>query len=153
MPEDSPADQATAFPEWMTIEQVAEWLQVSTKTIRRYIESGSLPAVNLGGRAIRIRRQDLEAWLQTRRVEPGLSLRQQARQERREARRQQGSRVARTPRQTTADELARVNVSIAQEDPLVLQCEACGATWAPEIRSNGRMARGAWRCPNGCNST
>ncbi len=86
----------TPPPEWLTVEQVAEWLQVSTKTIRRYIEAGTLPAVNLGGRAIRIRREDIEAWLQTRRVEPGTSLREQARAERklaheqaREQRRQQ----------------------------------------------------------------
>ncbi len=75
-------------PEWLTIEQAARWLQVSTKTIRRYIEAGSLPAINLGGRAIRIRRQDLDAWLQTRRIEPGASLRHQEHEQRREERHQ-----------------------------------------------------------------
>jgi excisionase family DNA binding protein len=68
MPEDNQADQAPGLGEWLTVVQVTEWLQVSTRTIRRHMESGSLPAVNLGGRAVRIRRADLEAWLQTRRV-------------------------------------------------------------------------------------
>jgi excisionase family DNA binding protein len=89
MAEENPAGGAARSPEWMTVEQVAEWLQVSTKTIRRYIEDGSLPAVNLGGRAIRIRRQDLEVWLQNRRVEPGASLHRQEQHERREQRRQE----------------------------------------------------------------
>ncbi len=91
MTEDNQAGGAGVQPEWLTIEQVADWLQVSTNTIRRYIEDGSLPAVNLGGRAIRIRRQDLDAWLEKRRVEPGVSIRQQdhlERRERREERRQ-----------------------------------------------------------------
>ncbi len=88
MSEENQAGGAPIPPEWLTVEQVADWLQVSTKTIRRYIEDGSLPAVNLGGRAIRIRRQDLETWLQNRRVEPGVSLRRQEHQQRREQRRQ-----------------------------------------------------------------
>ncbi len=88
MAEENQAGGAAVPPEWLTVEQVAEWLQVSTKTIRRYIEDGSLPAVNLGGRAIRIRRQDLETWLQNRRVEPGIPLRRQEHLERRERRRQ-----------------------------------------------------------------
>ena len=92
MAEENQAGGVTVTPEWLTVEQVAEWLQVSTKTIRRYIEDGSLPAVNLGGRAIRIRRQDLEVWLQNRRVEPGASLRRQNHLERREQRRQRKMR-------------------------------------------------------------
>jgi excisionase family DNA binding protein len=92
MSENQPTDPAPVFPEWMTVEQAAEWLQVSTKTIRRYIEGGSLPAVNLGGRAIRIRRPDLEEWLETRRIEPGVSLRRQEREERRNERRQRHPR-------------------------------------------------------------
>jgi excisionase family DNA binding protein len=67
---------------------VADWLKVSTKTIRRYTDDGSLPAVNLGGRAIRTRRQDLESWLQNRRVEPVVSTYRQSHLERHERRRQ-----------------------------------------------------------------
>jgi excisionase family DNA binding protein len=131
-------------PEWLTIEQAADWLQVSTKTIRRYIEAGSLPAVNLGGRAIRIQRKDLDAWLETRRIEPGTSLHRQARLEGR-------TRAGRPPRWPQAEELAGVNVLVAQADPLLLRCNTCATTWTPELRSNGRLARRAWCCPNGCN--
>jgi excisionase family DNA binding protein len=148
MVEDNQPGHSPITPEWLTVEQAAEWLQVSTKTIRRYIEAGNLPAVNLGGRAIRIRRQDLESWLQSRRVEPGVSLRQQERLERR----RRHSRGGRTPRYPTAEELDEVDVTIAQEQPLVLRCNSCATTWTPEVRSNGKLARGAWRCPNGCNS-
>lgn len=140
-----------ATPEWLTVEQAADWLQVSTKTIRRYIEAGSLPAVNLGGRAIRIRRPDLEAWLQSRRVEPGMSLRQQERQERHDERRQRRIQRIHPPRYPTAEEFEGVNVAIVQENPLVVQCKTCAATWSPEVRPNGKLARRAWVCPNRCN--
>jgi excisionase family DNA binding protein len=156
MAEEDQSRGSASSPEWLTIEQAADWLQVSTKTIRRYIEAGTLPAVNLGGRAIRIRRQDLEAWLETRRIEPGISLRSLERQERhdlREERRQRVGRALRPPRHTTPEELERVNVSIAQEDPLILQCKNCGTTWTPELHSNGRLKRGGWCCPKGCNCT
>ncbi len=139
MPEDMGPEPVPNAPEWYTIEQAAEWLQVSTKTIRRYIEAGSLPAVNLGGRAIRIRRQDLEAWLQTRRVEPGLRGRRRL-------------RLGRRPHKATADELANVGVSIAGTSPLQFRCERCGTVWIPEVRASGRLAHRSWRCPRGCNA-
>ena len=147
MVEDNQPGLLPISPEWMTVEQAAKWLQVSTKTIRRYIEAGSLPAVNLGGRAIRIRRQDLETWLETRRVEPGVPLHRQEHLGRRQAR----GRAARPPRYATAEDLEGVNVAIAQDSPLVLRCNTCGTTWTPELRSNGKLARRAWCCPNGCN--
>ncbi len=150
MAEDQPAGQTPNPLEWLTIEQAAGWLQVSTKTIRRYIEAGSLPAVNLGGRAIRIRRQDLESWLQTRRIEPGVSLRRQERLERAEERRQRHALHDRL-RDITPDRLSEVNLSIEQENPLVLRCNTCGATWSPKQRSNGKLVRQSWCCPNGCN--
>jgi excisionase family DNA binding protein len=138
-------------PEWLTIDQAAAWLQVSTKTIRRYIEAGSLPAVNLGGRAIRIRRQDLETWLETRRIEPGVSLRQQDREGRRENRRQRHARPPHPPRTLDPVELQAVNLTLDQGDPPILRCNNCGTTWTPELRPNGRLRPLAWRCPNGCN--
>ncbi len=151
MGEDSAAGQPPVSLEWFTIEQAAAWLQVSTKTIRRYIEAGSLPAVNLGGRAIRIRRVDLEGWLETRRIEPGVSLRQQERLERRQARLEKLAQKIRAPRWPTAEELSGVNVSLTQANPLLLRCNACGTTWAPRLHSSGKLARKAWCCPTGCN--
>ena len=137
-------------PEWLTVEQAAEWLQVSTKTIRRYIEAGTIPAVNLGGRAIRIRRQDLETWLETRRVEPGSLLREQAREARREAREARKQMRDARPRFATAEELARVNVSLVQADPLQLRCNTCGTQWMPKMHAKGRLGRREWCCPQGC---
>lgn len=41
-------------------------------------------------------------------------------------------------------------VKILREKPPRFQCKRCGERWAPSIRSDGRFARGAWQCPNGC---
>jgi excisionase family DNA binding protein len=146
---DQPAGQGPVAPEWLTIEQAAGWLQVSTKTIRRYIEAGSLPAVNLGGRAIRIRRKDLEAWLESRRVEPGGSLHHQAHLERKVER--QERRAARHRHPPTLEELARMKVGVVQENPLTLCCNTCGAIWQAQVHANGKLARQALCCPNKCN--
>tara|TARA_R110000868_G_scaffold330273_1_gene591215 strand:- start:4520 stop:4693 length:174 start_codon:yes stop_codon:yes gene_type:complete len=45
-----------------TISQAADLLQVNPRTIRRLIDAGKLPSVRVG-RAIRIRRSDLEQLL------------------------------------------------------------------------------------------
>jgi excisionase family DNA binding protein len=49
----------------LSVNETAELLGVSTKQVRRLIARGELPAVQLGGRgsAIRIDREELEAWL------------------------------------------------------------------------------------------
>lgn len=51
--------------EYMTRDQVAEMLQVSTKTVDRYIKNGKLTASRLpGGRLLRIPRTAVDALLQ-----------------------------------------------------------------------------------------
>lgn len=45
--------------EWFTIEQAANRLQMSTRTVRRRITDGSLPAQRLGPRLIRVNAQSL----------------------------------------------------------------------------------------------
>jgi len=55
--------------EYYTVAEAARLLRVSPPTIWRWIESGSLPALRAGKRAIRIRRDDLEQALQA--VRPG----------------------------------------------------------------------------------
>jgi excisionase family DNA binding protein len=48
----------------MTLEQVAERLQVSPRTIRRAIDAGYLAAVDLPFRGgLRVQREALEKWL------------------------------------------------------------------------------------------
>ena len=52
-------------PALLTIPEVAERLQVSIKTVRRWIVSGDLPTVRLG-RQIRIQPKDLDIFLRQR---------------------------------------------------------------------------------------
>jgi excisionase family DNA binding protein len=53
-----------AEEQWLTVEQVAERLQVHIETVRRWIRSGDLPGVRLGRRAgYRVKAADLDAFL------------------------------------------------------------------------------------------
>jgi len=45
----------------ITLQEAAQLCRVSTKTIRRHIAAGRLPAYRLGDRHIRIHRNDLES--------------------------------------------------------------------------------------------
>ena len=49
---------------YMSLHDAAEYLGVTTKTIRRRIEDGSLPAYRMGVRLIRINRADLDNLVQ-----------------------------------------------------------------------------------------
>lgn len=51
------------LPVYLSLEQAAEVLCVSTKTIRRRISDGTIPAYQCGRRPIRIRLEDLESAL------------------------------------------------------------------------------------------
>lgn len=55
-------------PQFYTPEQVAKILQVKTETVRRYVRSGELKAIKLGGKFIRIDNKDLEAFINEMRV-------------------------------------------------------------------------------------
>lgn len=48
-------------PVYLSLEDAADCMSVSVKTIRRWIAEGVLPAYRCGKRAIRIRLEDLEA--------------------------------------------------------------------------------------------
>ncbi|MGI8524194.1 MAG: helix-turn-helix domain-containing protein [Nocardioides sp.] len=48
-------------PRWLSINDAAAWVAVSTKKIRRMIAAGELPAYQCGKRGIRIKTADLEA--------------------------------------------------------------------------------------------
>jgi excisionase family DNA binding protein len=60
-------DAATgSAPRLLTIEQVAELCQVSTKTVYRAIRSGALKACRLGrGGAYRVKPEEMEIWIET----------------------------------------------------------------------------------------
>ena len=48
----------------ISLQEAAEILGVSTKTVRRYIADGSLPAERIQSRLLRVRRADVEALIQ-----------------------------------------------------------------------------------------
>jgi len=49
-------------PELLTVEETAEFLRVSDKTVRRMLQDGRLQGVDLGG-AWRISREELETFI------------------------------------------------------------------------------------------
>jgi excisionase family DNA binding protein len=52
---------------YLTVDEVAALLRVSTKTISRWARSDvTMPALRIGGGTVRFHRQRLEAWLRTR---------------------------------------------------------------------------------------
>jgi excisionase family DNA binding protein len=53
----------------LTVEQVADYLQLNKLTIYKYIREGRLPAVKIG-KVYRVRRPDIEAFLESKRIRP-----------------------------------------------------------------------------------
>ena len=54
----------------LTVDEVAEILRVSPSTVYRRIQAGELPAVKLGHRQVRIKQEDLDAYIEAHRIEP-----------------------------------------------------------------------------------
>ena len=50
-----------SIPVYLSLDEAADAMSVSTKTIRRWIAAGTLPAYRCGKRAIRIKLEDLES--------------------------------------------------------------------------------------------
>jgi excisionase family DNA binding protein len=55
--------------ELLTVQQVAEMLQMNQQTVYNWINNGDLPFVQAGPRRIRIRHSDLDSFLETRKRE------------------------------------------------------------------------------------
>jgi excisionase family DNA binding protein len=62
--------ERSVVADYLKLPEVARRLDVSEKTARRMVKSGSLPAVFIGG-AYRISEEDLAAYLQSAKVQPG----------------------------------------------------------------------------------
>ncbi|WP_080733924.1 helix-turn-helix transcriptional regulator [Rhodococcoides fascians] len=45
---------------YLTLEQAAEYAGISTRTLRRRISSGELPASRLGPRLVRVKQSDVD---------------------------------------------------------------------------------------------
>lgn len=53
---------------WLTTEEIAEDLKVNVNTVRRWIQKGELPALDIGGE-YRIARKDYEDFIQRRKID------------------------------------------------------------------------------------
>ena len=56
--------------EWFTVNELAEWLQMSPHTVYQWRYRGTGPVGHRIGRHLRFRREDVEAWLEQRRDKP-----------------------------------------------------------------------------------
>jgi excisionase family DNA binding protein len=57
--------ESFAKARFLTVQEVAELMRVSTMTVYRLIKSGDLPAVRVG-RSFRVRDEDVDAYLAAR---------------------------------------------------------------------------------------
>lgn len=55
------------------------------------------------------------------------------------------------PRSFTDSQLAKVGVIIVNEYTRSLGCLDCQYIWSPMIQPGGKLPRGYWKCPQGCN--
>ena len=56
--------------EWLTLADLAAWLKVGRTTVYRLITSGAVPSYRVG-RSVRVRRADVERWLEETRQDLG----------------------------------------------------------------------------------
>ncbi len=61
---------ATMRSRWMTLQEVAEYLQLSKDMIYRLAQSGRIPASKVGSRW-RFRRERIDRWMEDMVVDPG----------------------------------------------------------------------------------
>lgn len=54
-------------PRLLTLKQIAAELQVTRRTVNRYIESGQLPVIRISTQNVRVERSDFEKFLRVRR--------------------------------------------------------------------------------------
>jgi excisionase family DNA binding protein len=62
--------QSFAKARFLTVQEVAQLLRVSSMTVYRLIKAGDLPAVRVG-RAFRVRDVDVDAYLESRYTQAG----------------------------------------------------------------------------------
>lgn len=66
----TPTGQRPALPQLLSLDKVADHLDVSVKTVRRAIKRGELPVHRIGGQD-RVSDWDLAAYIALRRKGPG----------------------------------------------------------------------------------
>jgi excisionase family DNA binding protein len=55
---------------WMSTQEAARRLGVTTRTLYRFVDEGLLPAYKMG-RVFRLQQQDVDAFIESSRVQPG----------------------------------------------------------------------------------
>jgi excisionase family DNA binding protein len=63
-------DERSVVAEYLKLPEVAQRLDLSEKTVRRYVKAGVLPSVFIGN-SYRVREEDLQEYLRRAKVEPG----------------------------------------------------------------------------------
>ncbi len=53
-----------------TVQEVAQQMKVSERTVRNWIEKEGLPAFPIGKRGYRVSKVDLDAWVEARKQRP-----------------------------------------------------------------------------------
>jgi excisionase family DNA binding protein len=52
---------------WLTLEQIAEYLQMSTSSIYKMAQAGKIPAYKIG-RQWRFKKEEIDTWVEKRKV-------------------------------------------------------------------------------------
>jgi hypothetical protein len=55
-------------------------------------------------------------------------------------------------RHMTNAELSELRVRLVNSTDVVLRCNECGETWAPQLNSGGKLSFDYWVCPAKCNA-
>lgn len=55
---------------WMSTQEAARRLGITTRTLYRFVDEGSLPAYKMG-RVFRLKRKDVDAFIEQSRIAPG----------------------------------------------------------------------------------
>jgi len=56
--------------QWLSTNDAARLLGITSRTLYRFIDQGEIPAYRMG-RVIRLRRSEVEAFIEASRIEPG----------------------------------------------------------------------------------
>lgn len=49
--------------------------------------------------------------------------------------------------------MEKVGIEVLNGRSVWLKCKKCGLSFSPNFLSGGRLPRGYWKCPHGCNET
>ena len=60
---DKKKQEALAMDKWLTLEQIAEYLQMSTSSIYKMAQKGKIPAYKVG-RQWRFKKEEIDKWIE-----------------------------------------------------------------------------------------